>query len=148
MTITATKMIATDWYQETTESLNFFIFLMAMVPPDDNNGLATSRVYTNQRGMDCSYLAWLSSTSLVSWKRTIIRMPTRVKSIIDTSKILTCSLSRKKANMTTKMGDKFETTATIVRGMYLITIFIMIVVVVPVNVLKMSEPTLSYVTQS
>ena len=42
MTIDATQMIDTDWYQETTESLNFFIYLIAMVPPADRNGLATS----------------------------------------------------------------------------------------------------------
>ena len=45
MAIALIESVHHNWYQDTTESLNFFIFLMAMVPPAERNWFANRRMY-------------------------------------------------------------------------------------------------------
>ena len=72
--------------------------------------------------------------------RITAKMPTRVKSIMARSNLRMTSFSMRKARTTTIIGARLETIEIIVSGMNLVTEYYMMFVVVPVKVLKTSEP--------
>ena len=104
-------------YHETTQSLNFAIFLMATWPEAEKKGLNSRMMYRTNIGM----LDVSDYSSALSAKKIVPKMPTSVNTSMMISNPRIDSFRMQKASTQTMMGERLLTIEMIVSGMYLVT---------------------------